>query len=75
MKSIMLSIAVLVLAAPLGGCVHMWNDDGHPGTESRSSSTADQQFWANNQWRKDIARDWTDRERRLSRMRLGEFID
>jgi len=75
MKSIKLSIAVLVLSAPLGGCISMWNNDAHPQSESRFNGPETSRSKPDRTWRQDIGRDWSERDARLSRLRLGEFID
>ncbi len=74
-KSSIAAIAIVLSTASLGGCVSMWNDDGHQMTQSVYRTDRDQAFWSDRQWRQDITRDWNAIDRELSRKRLAEFID
>ena len=66
-----MNLVLLVLCATcLSGCVGMW--DRHPGTQSNPMPNQD--YWTDRTWRQDIARQWSEDQRRLSRMRLSEFI-
>lgn len=76
MKPVKSSIAAIVLAAAsLSGCMAMWNNDGNAGSESVGYSANSERYKPDRQWRQDIAKDWDERDRRLSRQRLSEFID
>jgi len=66
-----MNIVLSVLCATcLSGCVGIW--DRHPGTQS--SPMPNQDYWTDRSWRQDIARQWSEDQKRLSRMRLSEFI-
>lgn len=56
-------------ATCLSGCVGVW--DRHPGTQS--GPLPNQDYWTDRTSRQDIARQWSEDQRRLSKMRLSEF--
>jgi hypothetical protein len=72
MKPIKWSTAVLVILSSLnlGGCAGFW--DRHPGTQS--GPVPDQSYWTDRTWRKEISHEWIEDDKRLSRMRMSEFI-
>jgi len=69
MKPMNVVLAILC-ATSLSGCFGMW--DRHPGTQS--GPLPNQDYWTDRTWRQDISRQWIEDQKRLSRMRLSEFL-
>lgn len=65
-----MNIVLSVLCATcLSGCFGLW--DRHPGTQS--GPLPDQDYWTDRTPRRDIARQWSEHQQSLSKMRLSEF--
>jgi hypothetical protein len=68
-KAVLCALSV----ACLGGCASpagFW--DRHQGTQS--APYPDQSYWQDRSSRKDKSREWIEADKKLSRMRLGEFL-